>query len=121
LSRHLRNHEVRGWSRRTNGCDVGNWESVQRAATEISQLDGLICCAGMHSSIGPAMTATPADWAETVHTNLTGTFFTIRALFEKLQRSPRRAKVICFSGGGATSQRPNFSAYGAAKTGIVRL
>jgi NAD(P)-dependent dehydrogenase (short-subunit alcohol dehydrogenase family) len=29
--------------------------------------------------------------------------------------------VIAFSGGGSTSPRPNFSAYGASKTGIVRL
>ena len=28
---------------------------------------------------------------------------------------------MCFSGGGATKARPNFSAYGVAKTGIVRL
>ena len=29
--------------------------------------------------------------------------------------------MICFSGGGSTSPRPNFSAYGVAKTGVVRL
>ena len=36
-------------------------------------------------------------------------------------KAPRRAKAICFSGGGATKPRANFSAYGAAKTGVVRL
>ena len=35
--------------------------------------------------------------------------------------SQQRAKVICFSGGGSTSPRPNFAAYGVAKTGVVRL
>jgi len=33
----------------------------------------------------------------------------------------RRGKVICFSGGGSTSPRPNFAAYGVSKTGVVRL
>ena len=36
-------------------------------------------------------------------------------------RAPRRAKIVCFSGGGATKPRPNFSAYGAAKAAVVRL
>jgi 3-oxoacyl-[acyl-carrier protein] reductase len=38
-----------------------------------------------------------------------------------LCRAQRRAKIICFSGGGATSPRPNFAAYGVSKTGVVRL
>jgi 3-oxoacyl-[acyl-carrier protein] reductase len=32
-----------------------------------------------------------------------------------------RAKIVCFSGGGATKARPNFSAYAASKTAVVRL
>jgi NAD(P)-dependent dehydrogenase (short-subunit alcohol dehydrogenase family) len=38
-----------------------------------------------------------------------------------LVRAPRRAKIVCFAGGGATKARSHFSAYGVAKTGIVRL
>jgi 3-oxoacyl-[acyl-carrier protein] reductase len=38
-----------------------------------------------------------------------------------LSQAPRRAKMVCFSGGGATKPRGHFSAYGVAKTGIVRL
>lgn len=118
-------HDVRGLSRRSGGCDVNSWDSLQCAATEIGRqwkhVDGLVCCAGTQGAIGPAMTVSPSDWDVTVHTNLTGTFFTIRAFFELLRRSPRRAKVVCFSGGGSTAPRANFSAYGVAKTGIVRL
>jgi len=40
---------------------------------------------------------------------------------ELLARTGARAKVICFSGGGATKPRARFSAYGVAKTGVVRL
>jgi NAD(P)-dependent dehydrogenase (short-subunit alcohol dehydrogenase family) len=53
--------------------------------------------------------------------NLDGTFFSIRAFHSLLRRSPQRAKVICFSGGGSTGPRPNFAAYGVSKTGVVRL
>ena len=33
----------------------------------------------------------------------------------------KSGKIINFSGGGATSARPHFSAYGASKTAVVRL
>jgi NAD(P)-dependent dehydrogenase (short-subunit alcohol dehydrogenase family) len=33
----------------------------------------------------------------------------------------KRRKVILFSGGGASRPRPFFSAYGCAKTALVRL
>jgi 3-oxoacyl-[acyl-carrier protein] reductase len=56
-----------------------------------------------------------------VRANLDGTFHAIRAFHAQLARTPRRAKVVSFSGGGATKPRANFSAYGVAKTGVVRL
>jgi 3-oxoacyl-[acyl-carrier protein] reductase len=56
-----------------------------------------------------------------VRANLDGTFNPIRAAYGLLARAPRRAKIVCFAGGGATKARSNFSAYGIAKTGIVRL
>jgi NAD(P)-dependent dehydrogenase (short-subunit alcohol dehydrogenase family) len=71
--------------------------------------------------VGPATRADPARWSATVRSNLDGTFNSIRAAYELLLRAPRRAKVVCFAGGGATKARANFSGYGIAKTGIVRL
>ena len=75
----------------------------------------------MQGEIGRAVAADPAKWSATVRANLDGTFFALRALDAQLARAPRRAKIVCFSGGGATKPRANFSAYGAAKTAIVRL
>jgi NAD(P)-dependent dehydrogenase (short-subunit alcohol dehydrogenase family) len=127
-------HSIWGLARRpqpaldrfhTGVCDIGDPRAVERAAVAVTgqwpHVDGLICCAGTQGAIGAAMTVTPDHWAETVHANLAGTFFTIHAFFAALQRCPRRAKVVCFSGGGATAARENFSAYGVAKAGIVRL
>jgi 3-oxoacyl-[acyl-carrier protein] reductase len=127
-------HEIWGLARRpqtaadhfhTSVCDVGDRHAVEQAAAVIAaqwpHVDGLVCCAGVQGAIGAGMTVDPGQWAQTVHSNLDGTFFTIHAFFAALQRCPRRAKVICFSGGGATAPRENFSAYGVAKAGIVRL
>jgi len=136
LANHLvrAGHDVWGLARRNqqssgrfraSACDVSDWHSVERAAGDIAtqwpHVDGLVCCAGTQGAIGPALELSPEDWAATVRANLEGTLFTIRAFHNALARCPRRAKIVCFSGGGAAAPRPNFSAYGVAKTAIVRL
>jgi NAD(P)-dependent dehydrogenase (short-subunit alcohol dehydrogenase family) len=106
-------------------CDVAVWAEVENTFQQIGaswkHVDGLVCCAGAHGEVGPAVRADPARWSATVRSNLDGTFNAIRAAHGLLVRAPRRAKIICFAGGGATKARTNFSAYGVAKTGIVRL
>jgi NAD(P)-dependent dehydrogenase (short-subunit alcohol dehydrogenase family) len=106
-------------------CDVSDWPALQACAEKVAQrweaIDALVCCAGIQGPIGPAMEADPAAWRAALATNLDGTFFAIRAFYPLLRRAPQRAKVICFSGGGSTSPRPNFAAYGASKTAVVRL
>jgi NAD(P)-dependent dehydrogenase (short-subunit alcohol dehydrogenase family) len=106
-------------------CDVSQWTDLEKCAGKIAAkwktIDALICCAGIQEPIGPAMKMDPAAWRSNLAANLNGTFFSIRAFYSLLCRAQRRAKIICFSGGGATSPRPNFSAYGVAKTGVVRL
>jgi NAD(P)-dependent dehydrogenase (short-subunit alcohol dehydrogenase family) len=106
-------------------CDVSDWDAVQNCAEKISvkwpNADALICCAGIQAPIGPAMEIEPLAWRKNLAVNLDGTFFPIRAFYPLLKKSPTRAKVVCFSGGGSTSPRPNFAAYGVAKTGVVRL
>jgi 3-oxoacyl-[acyl-carrier protein] reductase len=106
-------------------CDVAQWSDVERAAAEVAagwtHVDALITAAGIQGEIGRAFTADPAHWSDTVRANLDGTFFSIRAFAATLSRAPRRAKIVCFSGGGATKPRARFSAYGVAKTAVVRL
>jgi 3-oxoacyl-[acyl-carrier protein] reductase len=106
-------------------CDVAEWADIQAAAADVAvewpHIDGLIACAGAQGEIGRALAVDPARWSATIRTNLDGTFFAIRGFASLLSRASRRAKIVCFSGGGATKPRANFSAYGVAKTGIVRL
>jgi 3-oxoacyl-[acyl-carrier protein] reductase len=110
---------------RATRCDVANWSEVERAFAEIAavwpHVEALVCAAGLQGEIGRALTADPVKWSATVRANLDGTFHALRACDALLLRAPRRAKVVCFSGGGATKPRANFSAYGVAKTGVVRL
>jgi NAD(P)-dependent dehydrogenase (short-subunit alcohol dehydrogenase family) len=110
---------------RASSCDVASWPDVARCASEVTaawpHLDALVTCAGVQGEIGRALAADPARWCATVRTNLDGTFYALRAFDALLARAPSRAKVVCFSGGGATKPRPRFSAYGAAKTAVVRL
>src|SRR5258706_328131 len=64
-------------------CDVADWPQVARAAAEVSTawggIDGLITCAGLQGEIGSALACDPEKWSATVHANLDGTYFTIRA------------------------------------------
>jgi 3-oxoacyl-[acyl-carrier protein] reductase len=106
-------------------CDVADWSQMSAVAREVlaawPEIDGLVTCAGVQGAVGRTVTIDPALWNATVRANLDGTFHAIRAFHDALRRSPLRAKIVCFSGGGATRPRPNFSAYGAAKTAVVRL
>ena len=106
-------------------CDVSSWKAVEAVAEQISRqvtgVDALIACAGVQGEIASVITADPERWSETVRCNLDATFYCLRAFYPLLARADRRAKVVAFSGGGATKPRLNFSAYGVAKTGILRL
>jgi NAD(P)-dependent dehydrogenase (short-subunit alcohol dehydrogenase family) len=110
---------------RSSKVDVSDWEQVAAAAQEVAQawphVDALVACAGLQGAIGPAVSVDPLHWSATVRANLDGTFYAIRAFYTQLEQCGRRAKIVCFSGGGATKPRSHFSAYGVAKTGVVRL
>lgn len=133
-----RGHEVWGLARsdqsdfatrhprfRATRCDVADWTQVERAAAAVAGawpgIDALVTCAGLQGEVGRALATDPVRWSATVRANLDGTYYALRAFATLFARAERRAKVVCFSGGGATKPRPHFSAYGVAKTGVVRL
>jgi NAD(P)-dependent dehydrogenase (short-subunit alcohol dehydrogenase family) len=109
----------------SSSCDVSDWKQINQTAHKVSAawttVNALITCAGIHGELGRAVSIDPIKWEKTVISNLSGTYFSIRAFHPLISSSPNRGKIICFSGGGATKARPQFSAYGAAKTAIVRL
>jgi 3-oxoacyl-[acyl-carrier protein] reductase len=105
-------------------ADVACHQDVERAVTatleRFGHIDVLVNCAGRQAPIGPAWENDPADWAQTVAVNLQGTFHCIRAVAPHMV-ARRRGKIVNFSGGGATSPRPNFSAYAVSKAAVIRL
>ena len=106
-------------------CDVSDYAQVAAAARAIGAewpgIDGLVTCAGQHGGVGRTTALDPRQWGIAGRVNLDGTFHAIHAFYPALCRAPRRAKIVCFSGGGSTKSRPHFSSYGAAKSGVVRL
>lgn len=88
------------------------------------RLDVLINNAAVPGPIGPLAESDFAPWEETIRMNLIMPAELCREAVPLLVAAAaggRRAKIINMSGGGATSPRPNFSAYSVAKTGVVRF
>ena len=91
-----------------------------RALEQLGTLDGLIHAAAVQGPIGPALDTEPEAWLATLRTNLYGTFLVVRAA-GRIMRRRRRGRIVLFSGGGATSPFPNYSAYACSKAAVVRL
>ena len=116
-----------GGNFRTSRCDVADWAAVRAVAAEIGAALAVASTAWSRlrrlsgrdrpgrdgrSAALDRNGAEQSRWGLLSHPR--------RAFHSRLQ-SGRRPKIVCFSGGGSTKPRPNFSAYGAAKTAIVRL
>jgi 3-oxoacyl-[acyl-carrier protein] reductase len=105
-------------------CDVSRPGDVERlmssAVGAFGGIDVLVNAAGVHGAIGPVQECDPGEWMRGVEVNLFGSFLLARAVIPgMLERQVGR--IVLFSGGGATSPLPMFSAYAASKAGIVRL
>lgn len=99
----------------------GEIASVARKVMEqYGRLDILIAAAGVYGPIGPVLEVDLAGWEEAIRINLLGTLYAIRAVLPTMV-AQRAGKIIAFSGGGAVSPRPRFSAYAASKAAVVRL
>jgi len=80
----------------------------------------LINAAGVQGPIGPFLSAKPKAWNETIEINLLGAANACRAVLPTMIEK-RSGKIILISGGGAAGVRPNFGAYAASKTAVVRF
>lgn len=93
-------------------------EAVEFAARELPNFTGLVNAAGINGPKGLLDTIDPAEWIATVQVNLFGTMLMTRAALPYF-RERGYGKIVNFSGGGATSPRPRFSAYAASKAAVV--
>jgi NAD(P)-dependent dehydrogenase (short-subunit alcohol dehydrogenase family) len=95
-------------------------DAMQRVRLEFGSLDVVVNCSGVQGPIGPAQTVDQEEWVRAVEINLFGCFYLAHAAIP-IMLGQGAGKIIFFSGGGATSARPFFSAYGAAKAAVVRF
>jgi len=106
-------------------CDISDEVAVRKIFSEISKkfnkkIDVLINNAGVQYPIGLFVDNELSVWKDNIKINLFGTINCIKSILPEMI-GKKYGKIINLSGGGSTSPRPNFSAYGVSKTAIVRF
>ena len=106
-------------------CDLSRESDIRHLAAETRRrfdgLDVLINTAAVIGPIGPAWENDWTEWKDTLDTNLIAVVHLCRLCVPLMPLGSDRGKIVNLSGGGASSPRPRFSAYAAAKTGVVRF
>ncbi|MBY5651735.1 SDR family oxidoreductase [Rhizobium leguminosarum] len=102
----------------TNEPDVAR--AVQKAASEMDGIDGLINAAGIMSK-GLATEVPADDWRRIIEVNLTGTYIVARCCIPFLQLHEHSTIVNIASAQGLLPNAPGHTAYAASKGGVVNL
>ncbi|MBI4887699.1 MAG: SDR family oxidoreductase [Acidobacteria bacterium] len=106
-------------------CDLSSGDEVRKLAdaahARFGGLDILVNAAAVLGPIGPSWDNDPTEWDRTVHITLCAAVQLCQRCLPLMPLAGGRGKIINISGGGATSPRPGFSAYAAAKTALVRF
>lgn len=101
-------------------ADVRDFRSQQQAVERVmarwGSLDVLIANAGI-GHFGSIETLTPEQWQETIDTNLTGVFFSVKASLDPLKKS--KGYIITIASLAGTNFFAGGTAYNASKFGLV--
>lgn len=101
-------------------ADVRNLESQENAVKEVvkrwGKVDVVVANAGV-GYFGSIETLTPEQWHETIDTNLTGVFYTVKASLDELKKS--KGYLITIASLAGTNFFAGGSAYNASKFGLV--
>jgi NAD(P)-dependent dehydrogenase (short-subunit alcohol dehydrogenase family) len=104
--------------------DLNRADSVPLILSEAHEswdgVDILVNNAGILGPMGPALENKPEEWQTTFRINLMAPVELCQVCAAWMVKR-RQGKIVNLSGGGATSPRPRFSAYAAAKTALVRF
>ncbi|WP_447974973.1 SDR family NAD(P)-dependent oxidoreductase [Nitrospira sp. Kam-Ns4a] len=92
----------------------------QATIVRLGGLDGVIHCAGIYGPIGAVTDVDPGEWADAIRVNLFGTFL-VTKLACQILKARGGGRIVLFSGGGAASPFPNYTAYACSKVAVVRL
>ncbi|CAL66498.1 SDR family oxidoreductase [Christiangramia forsetii] len=101
-------------------ADVRNFDSQQKAVDQLinkwGQLDVLVANAGI-GNFGSVEDLTVEEWKDTIDTNLTGVFFSIKACVDALKKS--EGYIITISSLAGTNFFAGGAAYNASKFGVT--
>ncbi|HUB25880.1 MAG TPA: SDR family oxidoreductase [Tepidisphaeraceae bacterium] len=101
-------------------ADLADPAQVERLLDACDGVEIIINNAGVQGPIGPFTSADFNAWQAVFQINFFAPARICQRLIEPMKKIGR-GKIVNVSGGGATSPRPDFSAYGAAKCALVRL
>lgn len=105
-------------------ADISRWNDVERVTNNtisaFGTIDILVNNAGVQKPIGPFADINIEEWIKNFQINLFGTALCCKAVLPVMIKK-KSGKIINLSGGGSTSPRVNFTAYGVAKTAVVRF
>ena len=108
---------------RSFSLDVSDLKEVRAFASwcvnEVGDINGLVNCAGVYGPIGRTTSVDLQEFGEAININFLGAVY-MCSLFAPILRSPSRKKIVNYSGGGAASPFPNYSAYATSKIALVR-
>jgi 3-oxoacyl-[acyl-carrier protein] reductase len=101
-------------------ADVRNYKSQEKVVNEVvetfGKLDILVANAGL-GHFAPIDELTVEQWQETIDTNLTGVFYSVKAALDELEKT--EGYIITISSLAGTNFFPNGAAYNASKFGLT--
>ncbi len=103
--------------------DVSDFNKVKEfaswCAANVGDISGLVNCAGVYGPIGRTTAVDLQEFREAININFLGAVY-MCSLFAPIMKSASRKKIVNYSGGGAASPFPNYSAYATSKIALVR-
>jgi NAD(P)-dependent dehydrogenase (short-subunit alcohol dehydrogenase family) len=95
---------------------------IRQCCEQMGGLDVLVSNAAVQGPIGQFREQDLAAWEDTIAIDLIASVRLAHAAIPVMSRGDAQRRSILFlSGGGATGPRPRFTAYAAAKAGLVRF
>ena len=117
-------HSLSNQNHLAYSLDVSNLKSIVAFSEWIKEknleIDGIVNCAGIYGPIGKTSQVDMEDFSKAININFLGTVYMCN-VFAPLLKSNSNKKIVNFSGGGAATPFPNYSAYASSKAAIVRF
>jgi len=105
-------------------CNLNEFDAVCSLIAQVkasfSRLDVLINNAAVHGPIGLTWNNNLPEWEDVLRVNLLAPVL-LCGSFAPWMQTTGGGSIINLSGGGATAPRPNFGAYSASKSALVRF